>query len=333
VVLYVGVGIALVIQVALCVAAASERHIPAYLAVMGPLVVLVAARNGFADWDPSMPVEQVAAELTHAASVGPIIALMGVGAFVVGVGLRWKGEEQGAPSLAQMGAVTFGVGLVWKPWLLAQATLWQAGAMDLAVAHEAARDAVYPWGMAGLVSVAIGWGSTSVWGYLRYQWRGLGEGLSAAVLVALTLSTGRPAGMAIRGIYGPMRDVCEVVEREGVSLPSGTTHPVYAEVVRMGPDGLERYDSEWVSWTAKRPQRVLWLAAPQTTVGEVRDAAAALPEGSEVLIAGAGGPVTEGPWLFRQHPVLKSQGCWAWPLPGPELDGTPLADALSVLPR
>ncbi len=335
-ILSASVVVAFAVQLALCWAAnASDDepvHIPAYLTIVAPLVVVVAARRGFADIGPSMPIDQLVERLHAVASVGPWMCLLGVTGIVGGLWPRRRGRDHGAPSMVQTGALTLGAGLMWGPLLSGVAALWATWDQPTDVLNHLShcRQAAWPWVAGGLLVVAVGWGASSVWGYRRYRWNGLGEGLAAGALVALVLSTGRPAASAIASVAEPMRAACDRLDTIGVDVPGGTHAPVHAAIARQGPRQLEQWTPQgWQPWSPTEPLRVLWVASPTQTLGQVGDQLAILPPGTEVLLAGRGrsNPV-EGP-LFARHPVVASRRCRAWPWPVAGTRGTLLGDALS----
>ena len=204
------VVLGVVMSLGSCGVAWSGRHLPVYVATLGPLTLLVAGRRPLAAWAVDTPVRQLAADLEFAAMVADIACGMGVlmvlTCFVCMRYGRW------APALGQVGALTLAFAWVWAAWARANSAIWLAGEespdalVTLAVAQGELLWQRLVW--SGVV-LAIVYLPFAIWGLWRERWPGLGDGVAGVLCILLTLRTGAPAREAVDAVHQHVVDHCE----------------------------------------------------------------------------------------------------------------------------
>ncbi|MCB9682844.1 MAG: hypothetical protein H6733_15360 [Alphaproteobacteria bacterium] len=221
-----GIGIGTLLVLACVVEAVRGRHVAAWAAAVGPLVMLVAVRQTFSDLAPGASADDLAQRVASMAPVGLVYAGVGAVAWLGGVLPAVRGR--GAPALAQAGALMVAAGLVWTPWASGEAVLWSASTASadavLALRQVAGARLTEAVQLAVVLLFVLGV-PVVAWGWVQRRWMGMGETVAAGVLVALTLNTGQPARRAVEAAYGAWAANCPSLATVDPSVPYDR-HPV-----------------------------------------------------------------------------------------------------------
>lgn len=323
----VGILLGIAVLVGCVVRAVRGLPVPAFAAVVGPMVLLIAVRRSFATFTPGMPPDDMAAAIAAAVPVAWLFVGLGVFVWVAGIATRWI--ALGAPALSQVGALMVSAGLLWVPWAQGQAdlwTTWQASPAEIEATRAASAAAMAEGLTHARWVMALAFAPVAVWGFVRERWPGLGEGVAAGVLIVLALTTGQPAREAVVLAHAPWLASCSEAEAAGVGLPGGGILALGRPLVRREARGWERFvDGEW-SPVASLEGEVLLVVPPATTVREVQLLANGLPGDATALLAGRTAAGTD-PRNFDRHPVVVASRCRAWRVPADARSGS-IGDAI-----
>lgn len=284
------------------------RWVPPWLPTVGALLILVAARRSFKDVTAASTPETWAAHLDLGWWIGSLY--VGLGAVMALAGVVGPRDHRRSPALVLVGTTIATAGLVWAAWTHGEADLWRAWDAPRVVLEGVRADAEQRLRGAFLVSLALAslvGIPGAIWAFLRGAWVGIGEGIAAAVVVAVVLGTGQPAREAVVRATEPWMRRCDGIAQAGVVRPPGDVAWDGRPLVRVGPTGEE-------VWTEVGWREAPWPEGPIGVVVSPRvdaDRLAGWLDGrTDVLLAGYS-PPDDIPRLFGRHPVLASAGCRA----------------------
>jgi hypothetical protein len=319
----VALGVAFLLQGLLALMSARDQYIPIWMAVLAPMVALVAISQPLWLMGADIAPEFLGLIYIDVAPRGWAFVGIGVVSYVGGfLPLFQRRRGEGSMALAQVGAVCISAGLLWTSYLEHYGTLWSMwNETPRAIADAQTHIVTWftPWlvGTGGALVALMT--PPLLMGSLRAKKRAAGEALAALVMVGLFALWIKPMVQRLVALEDVYSHTCEVVKAAGVVMREGREPMGKREVIR-GEDG-ELYHfvpPRWERFLPQGPVDVAYMAYLTDNVGSIDRHLALLPEGSTSILAGIGERPGDPEELFGRHPVLRSSWCrgTSWPVEG-----------------